>query len=222
MVFKRRDRRPVLQTIADFVYPRGGWSRAYLYVRHRLHRLPDPPHRIARGIFAGIIVCFTPFFGLHFILAALVAKLMRANMLAALLTTFIGNPLTFPVIAAISLSLGHLILGSEADGVLRDTSLTELFLGAARDFKDNFAALFTTGRAVDWSHLSVFYSEVLLPYLIGGAIPGFLIATVSYYLSVPVITAYQNRRRGRLRAKLEELKARKAAKKKADDAGKRG
>jgi hypothetical protein len=30
------------------------------YVMHRLRRLPDPPHKIARGIAAGVFVSFTP------------------------------------------------------------------------------------------------------------------------------------------------------------------
>ena len=58
MVFKRRDKRTWWQAISDFVWPKGGWARAFHYVKHRLRRLPDPPHRIARGIFAGIFVTF--------------------------------------------------------------------------------------------------------------------------------------------------------------------
>ncbi len=219
MVFKRRDRRPVLQAIADFLYPRGGWSRAYLYVKHRLKRLPDPPDRIARGIFAGVLVSFLPLFGLHFVLAALLAKLMRGNMLAALLATFIGNPLTFPFIATLSLNLGHLMLGTGAFGA-GEEPLGAIFADAATALKRNFVALFTDADA-DWSHLAAFHAEVFLPYLVGGLIPGTIAASVCYYLSVPVITAYKNRRRGRLRAKLEEIKAKKAAKK-ADEAKKRG
>ena len=100
-MFKRRETRSWLRAIAEFFYPRGGWRRAASYVGHRLRRLPDPPHRIARGIAAGVFVCFTPFFGLHFFMAAILAFLMQGNIVAALLATFFGNPLTFPFIAAI-------------------------------------------------------------------------------------------------------------------------
>ncbi|HEY9022386.1 MAG TPA: DUF2062 domain-containing protein, partial [Paracoccaceae bacterium] len=54
MVFKRRDKRPLWKIVAEFFWPRGGWTRAAQYVRHRLHRLPDTPEKIARGIFAGV------------------------------------------------------------------------------------------------------------------------------------------------------------------------
>ena len=78
----------------EFFWPRGGWGRAARYVQHRLHRLPDTPETIARGIFAGVFTTFTPLYGLHFIVAATLAWLVRGNIIAALLGTFFGNPLT--------------------------------------------------------------------------------------------------------------------------------
>jgi hypothetical protein len=41
--------------------------------------------------------------------------------------------------------------------------------------------------------------------MIGGILPGIITATAAYYLSVPVLQAYQKRRRNILRAKLESL-----------------
>ena len=51
----------------------------------------------------------------------------------------------------------------------------------------------------------MFYDEVFYPYMIGGILPGAIAATICYYLSVPVIRAYQNSRRKRLREKLAQL-----------------
>jgi len=113
VVFKRRDKRPIWQVVKEFFWPRGGWARAAHYVKHRLRRLPDSPARIARGIFAGVFTTFTPFFGLHFIVAALIAFVMRGNILAALLSTFFGNPLTYVPIAMASLRTGYWMLGLE-------------------------------------------------------------------------------------------------------------
>jgi hypothetical protein len=48
--------------------------------------------------------------------------------------------------------------------------------------------------------------------MIGGIIPGVVCASISYYLAVPVIRAYQKRRKGAIKAKLEALKAKAAAK----------
>ena len=114
MVFKRRDRRPIWKIVLDFLYPRGGWVRAFEYVRHRVSRLPDTPEKIGRGIWAGVFTTFTPFFGLHFVIAWLLSRIMRGNVLAALMATFFGNPLTYVPIAATSLWFGHRILGRHA------------------------------------------------------------------------------------------------------------
>lgn len=201
MVFKRRDRRPVWKIVADFIWPKGGWSRAFQYVKHRLRRLPDPPHRIARGIFSGIFVTFSPFFGLHFVAAAMVAWLMRGNIVAALLSTFVGNPLTFVPIGVISLQTGHFLLGRPHEREEIHRSLGGKFVDAGRDLKDNLYALFTDAEA-DWNNLLIFYDEVFFPYMIGGIIPGIIAGLIGYYVSLPVIQAYQNRRKGLLKSKL--------------------
>lgn len=214
MVFKRRDRRSWWRIVGEFFYPRGGWYRAAQYVRHRLRRLPDAPHRIARGIFAGVFVSFTPLFGLHFLAAYIVAKIMRGNVLAALLGTFFGNPLTFPFIAAASLQLGHRILGSRFHARFEHT-LMDRFSGALGDLWHNILALFTDATP-EWYHLAGFYREVFLPYLVGGIVPGIVCGVVCYYVSVPLITAYQHRRKGQLKAKLQEIAAKR--KKQADEA----
>ena len=204
MVFRRRDRRPIWQIVLDFLWPRGGWGRAFEYVKHRVRRLPDTPEKIARGVWAGVFTTFTPFYGLHFVVAAIIARLMRGNILAALMATFFGNPLTYVPIGVASLGTGHWLLGmSPAEGL--DGSLAEKFASAGYDLWHNFAAVFTTER-MDWSGLSIFYDDVFFPYLIGGILPGVVSATICYYLSVPLIAAYQNRRRKRLREKLDQLK----------------
>ncbi|WP_343116203.1 DUF2062 domain-containing protein [Ostreiculturibacter nitratireducens] len=205
MVFKRRAKRSYARILAEAFYPRGGWTRAFHYVRHRLHRLPDKPYRIARGVAAGVFVSFTPFFGLHFIFAALVAKLIRGNILASLLATFFGNPLTFPIIGFVSLKLGHLILGTRFD-VAAHASLLSSFTSAGGELKDNFFAIFTDETA-HWESLIGFFDSVFLPYLVGGIVPGIMTGVAFYYLSEPVIAAYQKRRRKKLKERFEKLKA---------------
>jgi len=54
-----------------------------------------------------------------------------------------------------------------------------------------------------------FYDEVFFPYLIGGIIPGIIVSTIFYIVSVPLIRAYQKRRRGILKAKLLAIKSKK-------------
>jgi hypothetical protein len=196
---------------ADFIYPRGGWSRAAQYVKHRVRRLPDTPERIARGIWAGVFAAFSPFYGFHFLVAVLFAKLMRGNILASLMATFFGNPLTYVPIGVAALSSGHAILGKPFDrSVLRGTPENDMcglgcqFGNAFADIWHNIKAVFTTQQA-DWQSLQVFYDEVFYPYLIGGTVSGVIVATVCYSLVVPVLSAQQKRRKKKLEAKLAKL-----------------
>lgn len=204
MVFKRRDTRSILRYVADFVWPRGGWVRAFQYVQHRMRRLPGTPEQIARGVFAGAFTIFTPFFGLHFFVAAGLAVIMRGSIIAALLATFIGNPLTYVPIAIISLQLGHYMLGTSVRGTV-DDSIFAKFAGAAGDLWHNFLAMFTDERA-HWAELHRFYDDVFFPWLVGGLLPGIICGIACYALSVPVIRAYQKRRAARLRRKMEKLR----------------
>lgn len=224
MVFKRRDKRPIWRVVIEFFWPRGGWGRAARYVKHRLHRLPDSPEKIARGIFAGVFTTFTPFYGLHFVVAAILATIMRGNVLASLLATFFGNPLTYVPIVMTSMQTGYWLLGMDhgAQGFRGDpeggaASVGEQFLDAGDAIWSNFRALFT-GQPMDWTDLGVFYDQVFYPFMIGGIAPGIIAGGICYYLSVPVIRAYQNRRKGALKAKLEAL--RKKSQTKADEAPK--
>ena len=68
------------------------------------------------------------------------------------------------------------------------------------------------GEPQDWTGLSVFYNEIFFPYMTGGIIPGVIVATTCYYLSVPLIRAYQKRRKGAIKAKLDAIKSKAAAK----------
>ena len=209
MVFKRRTKRTFLQLLGALVYPKGGWSRAAQYINHRVRRLPDAPHRIARGIFAGVVVSFTPLFGLHFLVATLLAVVMRGNILAALLATFVGNPITFPFIAVFSVELGHWLLSS-GNG-LPAWQIVAGFGRAGVEFWANIRAIFSDDVA-HWESLERFFHQVYLPYLVGGIPLGIVAGMVSYYLSLPVIGAYQKLRKKRLADRIAKLRAAQAAK----------
>ncbi len=200
---------------AEFFYPRGGWYRAAGYVIHRVRRLPDPPHRISRGIAAGVFVCFTPLFGLHFLSAAILAYVMRGNILAAILATFFGNPVTFPIIAEISITLGSRMLDMPVDVHL--PQVMSAFGRAMTGLWLNFRSLFSPDSA-DWAGMGHFYRVIFKPYLIGGLIPGIITASFFYALSRPIITAYQKRRIKKLKLHYEKRMAERAAK--ADAAAK--
>jgi len=191
----------VAEWAREFVYPRGGFRRAAQYVTHRLRRLPDEPHRIARGVFAGVFVSFTPFFGFHFLSAALLGWVMRGNIIAALLATFVGNPLTTPVIAITSVELGHRILGIDAPMDVR--SIIAAFTNAGAELWDNARALFTSD-VTHWENLGTFFGTIFWPYLVGGLLPGLAVGLAFYWAAIPIVRAYQKIREGQARARQEK------------------
>ena len=215
MLFKRRDRLPFAQAVWQIIWPRGGWRRSAIYVKHRLRRLPDTPRKICRGIMVGVFTTFTPFYGLHFIVAAALAMLVRGNVMAALLGTFFGNPLTYVPIAVVSLNLGHFMLGTQMNPEVDESIFTRVF-GAAEDLLWNsWYAL--SGTPVDWTATKVFYDTVFLPWLVGGLVPGIFTGIAAYTVCLPLIEAYQRRRRGALKKKLDLIR-RKAAERAAETA----
>ncbi|MFV2002063.1 MAG: DUF2062 domain-containing protein [Paracoccaceae bacterium] len=201
MVFKRRNKRSYGQIVSEGLYPRGGWRRAASYVMHRLWRLPDPPYRIARGIAAGVFICFTPFFGLHIVLAMALAFVMRGNIMAAAIATFFGNPITFPIIATVAVELGSWMLG--LPGGMQLASIMAAFSSASAEIWFNFSAMFTS-QVAEWDRLGEFFRQVFLPYLVGGIVPGVIGAVAAYTASHMAITAYQNNRISRLKRRFQK------------------
>jgi hypothetical protein len=204
MIFKRRNKPPFWGRLREMLFPRKGFWRGMGYIRKRLHRLPDSPHRIALGFACGAFISFTPFFTLHFFLAAGLAWVFRANILASLFGTVVGNPLTFPLIATGSLWLGRYVLGRGG--------AESSFEVVTHAFAEGFNSLWATTKS--WfgygpsmlDGLLVFLDDVFLPYLIGGIAPGLACGVVCYWIIGPIVEAYQERRSKKLAARADRVR----------------
>lgn len=203
-MFKRRKPRSYSQIATEMIYPRGGWLRAGQYVLYRLRRLPDQPHKIGRGVAAGVFISFTPLHGLHFLAAAGIAWVIGGNILAALLATFVGNPITFPFIAYASTWLGRELLGTH--GRLSAKKILNESADASMQVWHNFTAMFGHGTP-HWDRLGSFYHDIYQPYMVGGLILGIIAAVVAHYLTVPVIRAYHRRRARKLAKRIERIRS---------------
>jgi len=186
--------------IQEAIYPPGGWGRALNYIWLRLRRLPDPPHRIARGVAAGAFISCSPFIGIHIVMAMGIAWMVRGNVVAGVIGTGLGNPVTFPMIAAASLSTGNWILGHHH--LIGFREMMRAFGEATHDLKHNFMSIFT-GHPAHWDGLAIFNHDIFMPYLIGGFVNGLVLAAVCYGLAHPFIDAYQRRRSRVLKKKIE-------------------
>ncbi len=201
MVFKRRNKRTLAQQVWDAFFPRKGWRRAFEYVGHRIKRLPDTPHKISLGFACGVFVSFSPLFGLHFVYAALCALIVRGNMLAALSGTFFGNPLTFPLIATVSYRLGLDLLGLRVEEAEVLGLMDAIFTGISGTWHSVLSLGGLSKPA--WSDVREFFYSVFWPYFVGGILPGLAAGGVCYFLSRPLVAAYQSRRRQRMRKQAE-------------------
>jgi uncharacterized protein (DUF2062 family) len=216
LVFKRRNRRTILEWMREFVYPKGGFKRAAQYLSYRLRRLPDEPHRIARGVFAGVFVSFTPLFGFHFLSAAGLAWLIRGNILAALLATFVGNPITTPLIALSAVETGHWLLGIEVP--LSFLSIVAAFSNAGTEIWENVRAIFTDAPT-RWDSLGAFFHTFYWPYLVGGILPGLAVSLIFYWITIPLVRTYQRLRAARHRDRIEVRRQQRIAASAGDDDG---
>jgi uncharacterized protein (DUF2062 family) len=111
-MFRRRNKLPVRRRVREWLWPSAGWRRSSRYLMHRVLRLNDSPSSIAAGLACGSAVAFTPFVGLHIVLSAIFAWVIRGNVIAsAVATLVVGNPWALPLIWVWIYQLGRWLLG---------------------------------------------------------------------------------------------------------------
>jgi len=117
-MFDRRQTPNWGNKLLGFFWPAMGWRRTVTYMFHRISRLQGTSYAIAGGFACGAAASFTPFVGLHFILGAILAWIIRCNIIASAIGTAVGNPWTFPFIWTWLFELGRWMgAGSDVDGV---------------------------------------------------------------------------------------------------------
>jgi uncharacterized protein len=154
------------------------------YFRRRILQVRATPHEVALGFAIGVFSACTPFLGVQTILAFALAFLLRVSMPAALLGTFIGNPLSWPAIWSGSYVAGALLLG-------RDPSY------AADHFAETADALGATLMAPSPETLDTAVhnlSPILEPMVVGGLLLGLIAAVFSYYPTRRAVRVFQRHR----------------------------
>jgi uncharacterized protein (DUF2062 family) len=111
MLFRRREQPGPWERFKLWLWPRVSWRRSALYFLKRILRLSGTPYAIAMGAAVGAGVAFTPFLGFHLLIVAGIAWLVRGNVIAGVIASCVGNPITFPFIWAGSYRLGKVMLG---------------------------------------------------------------------------------------------------------------
>lgn len=157
--------------LREYIWPSMGLGSFLRYQKVSIQRQKDSPHRLAGGVAIGVFIGFMPTFGQP-LLAILFAWLLGFHMIAATITTFLGNPWTFPFIWAWCYQLGHWMMGTENYTALPN-------LDEAKHILENPEFL---------------WSDYYLPILIGGIPSGIICALLSYGLIYWYMKWYQHHR----------------------------
>jgi uncharacterized protein len=187
MLLKSRRVPSIAERFRLALWPRRSWSRSLRYILLRLKRLPSSPHKIALGCAAGVFAVFTPFLGAQLALAGMLSWVFRGSVLASFLASFVGNPLTYPVIWFATFNLGNVLLGGTASARLVDLR------GKAGDLGDGIAALSPGAMATAAESLW----PILKPMVVGSVPLGGLAAATAYVGVRHLIAVSRARKRAR-------------------------
>lgn len=157
------------------------------YLWRRLLRVRATPHEVALGCAAGVFAACTPFLGLQMLLAVLLAFMLRVSIPAAILGTFIGNPLSWPAIWSVSFVAGSWILGLDPAFAADRLSEGANVLSAT--------IWMPTPETVNMAVVS--FSPILPPMLVGGLAVGLILGAGSYYPMRRAVRVFQKSKRPR-------------------------
>ena len=177
-MFRRRTPLTRLRQIRSVVWPERGFRRLFAYLFQRVVRLPDTSTSIAIGVACGVAASFLPFVGLHFLIAALLAILLRGNVLASAIGTFFGNPWTFLFIWLSDYRLGVWLLHQSGHG----DRFVALNLQQLTDIMTMFMHFFTFSGSVEWQQVAGPFEQVFLPMTIGATV----LAILSWFITFVV------------------------------------
>ncbi len=165
-LLKKRDKKnykTIFKNILSFKFLR----RTSIYYFLRLTRLEASIYSISAGFACGSMVSFTPFMGFHFVLAILVAFVIRGNLIASMIGTAVGNPFTFPFIWLTIHRIGIPFTNNyEVD----------------KNIELNIENMLSGGL------------EVLKPMLIGSAIICIPVWVVSYFIIRTLLTGFKRKK----------------------------
>lgn len=147
----------------DFLFDKEKWKKK---IRSIL-TLDSHPGHISAGFAVGVFISFTPFFGLHSLLAITAAFLLRINKVTCLTGSWVNTPLTVVPVLMASYRLGEALLGHTPEKII----FQELNVSTTLDLLKSHGA----------------------PILIGTSLIGFVTALISYALLYYLIVRFRRK-----------------------------
>ena len=137
------------------------------YYKLKLARLPASSYAISAGFACGSMVSFTPLLGFHFVLAVVFSYLLRANYIAALIGTIVGNPISFPFIWGLIYKVGAFIV-DRSDNSLSPNINFEIIIKQTYD--------------------------IFIPMLVGGAVLAIPVWLLTYFITYSFVSSFKKAR----------------------------
>ena len=192
MPFGRRNKKPFFIFIKNNLKILFSFQRSKKYIFLNLKRMKGSSHEVAIGLACGISISFTPFLGLHALIAMTLAWILRGSMAAAIIGTLFGNPWTFPFIWYLSYEIGKLFI------VDNFNIEPKYFLPS---LKDEMLVLFILIKNIflttDYSLIkNNFNSLKFIPTMTVGSVPLiFFFWFFSYFIFESIISSYKNKKK---------------------------
>jgi uncharacterized protein len=155
----------------------------------RLLAIDDPPERTALAFSIGVFIAFSPFLGLHTIMATVIAFAFRFNKIAIYSGTFLNNPF---------LTLVPIIIASYAVGAL--------LLGLPMKIPDEGIELLRSPHLLTASYYRQLFVEswhVLKPFAVGGLILSVICSLAAYPLTLRALRVHHRRKEARVLATIQ-------------------
>lgn len=141
--------------------------------------LKGDPRKISMGMAIGVFVGMTPTIPFHTVLILALALPLRQNLTAALLGSWVMNPLTIPVFYILEYELGRLILGWERFAIV----FTDVNIGSI--------------LKIGW--------EIFYPLQVGGLIIAPFFAVPAYFVTLHFIRVIRGKGNVECQATSEEI-----------------
>lgn len=148
-------------------------------------RLHATPHEVALGCALGVFAACTPFLGFQMALAGALALILRVNIPAAFLGTFIGNPLSWPAIWTASYISGAWMLGHDPAAAAEQIAASANLLGETLRQP--------SPEMVDAAVVNL--TPIAWEFLAGSTMIGLIAAVTSYYPTRRAVRVFQKRHR---------------------------
>lgn len=159
------------------------------YLECKIMHIQDSPHKISLGVGLGLFIAWTPFLGLHILIALVLSVILKANKFATLVSIWVSNIFTFAIIYYPSYLVGRFVFQlSPWHTNMSKERVSALFNELFRP--GNMITGFFTSQY--WSRFWTLTSSIGLELWVGCFLVGGLVAVTGYIFCYYLINHHRS------------------------------